>query len=179
VGKALILLGVAIGAGLLVYWLAGPHGTAPPGGSSQTAVAATPSARGASATDTASSTGHAAPSNLSTPIEPPRSPEQREREERERRRADYYAQLRREAGNALLAIRPSDDDPATLELYAGQDDPQNIAPLLNTALHANAYFYGFRHIRYYAPNPPQEVERYRLEAEANADPNGDWHTFQK
>lgn len=179
-GKALILAMVAIGVGLLVYWLAAPHLTAPAKTPSMEKSTPVPASTAMSPVN-AESAGirKPTPASSSVPIAPPRTPQQKESDETEARRAEFYDRLRRDAGNAFVTFRPAEEDAATLDIKAGQDDPANINPLINLVLRDNAYFYGFRHIRFYAPNPPQMVERYRLAAEANADAQGNWQTFQK
>jgi hypothetical protein len=179
-GKALILAVVAIGVGVLVYWLAGPRPVAPaktPAIEKSTPVPASNTMSPVNAESSGSRKPDVDPSPA--PIPPPRTPQQRESDATEARRAEFYDRLRRDAGNAFVTFRPAEEDAATLDIKAGQDDPANISPLINLVLRDNAYFYGFRHIRFYAPNPPQMVERYRLAAEANADAQGNWQTFQK
>jgi hypothetical protein len=179
VGKALILIGVAVGMGLLVYWLAAPRRPAP-ASTKQTAL--TPGAPPApTSTETAVQTVEPArpPDSEAGPITPPKSEQEKERESLESRRAPLYARLHQDLGAGLKAVRPSDDDAATLDLYSTQDAPGNTIALLNLALHTNVAYYGFRHIRFFAPNPPGSIELYRLDAEASVDSAGNWQTFKK
>jgi hypothetical protein len=182
-GKALILLAVAVGVGLLVYWLAAPRnavsGVAPhskasvgPGGSTTVPGDTTPVPGSAS--------DPAKPRDTSSgPIAPPLTAQEKERESLESRRAPLYRKLHQDLGDALKAVRPCDDDAATLDLYAAQDAPGNTIMLLNMALQTNVAYYGFRHIRFFAPNRPGAIELYRLDAEASADSSGNWQTFKK
>ena len=55
----------------------------------------------------------------------------------------------------------------------------DTAALLNVALRDDVGYYGFRHIRFFVVNGPGTVERYRLDAEANAGGHGNWQTFKK
>ena len=105
--------------------------------------------------------------------------EQREKGRRELRRATFYSELRRAAGANVADVRPSDVDAATLDLYSGGGEGGSSVSLINCAIGANAFNNGFRHLRVYLPNAPTSVEKYRLDAEANADRNGDWQTFEK
>jgi hypothetical protein len=176
VGKSLVLVGVALAAGLLVYWLASGRTSAPirPPASPIVAPQIGVSPRG--------SGGEQAPPGRDAntgPIEPPRSEQEKEHDTLESRRAPLYARLRQDLRGSLAAIRPSDEDAATLDLYAIQDAPENTMALLNLAIRDNVAYYGFRHILYYLPNPPMSIERYRLDAEANADRSGNWMTFKK
>jgi hypothetical protein len=179
VGKALILLGVAIGVGLLVYWLAAPHNAGRRG--LEPSVNSTGTAAGPSKADGSSESPDARRQRdaNSGPIAPPLTAQEKEREDLESRRAPLYSKLHQDLGQALKAVRPSDDDGATLDLYAAQDAPGNTIMLLNMALKTNVGYYGFRHIRFYAPKPPGAIELYRLDAEASADSAGNWQTFKK
>jgi hypothetical protein len=172
VAKAVILACVAVAAGLMVYWLAGPKAPAPSRGTS----AAPPSdSVGAGSTAAVPASGPPA----AGPIEPPRTEQQKEHDALESRRAPLYGRLHQDLGAALKAVRPADDDPAALELYAAPGVQVDTLTLLSQALRDNASYYGFRHIRIYAPNPPGSIELYRLDAEANADSTGNWQTFKK
>jgi hypothetical protein len=175
--RALVLVGVALAVGLLVYWLASGHivtrGAAP-----AKSNAGMPDSIGTrnvapAQQDLAASTAEHGP------IEPPKSAQARERETLESRRLPLYARLRQDLRGSLAAVRPSDDDAATLDLYAAQDTPGNTIALLNLALRDNVSYYGFNHIRFFAPNPAQSIERFRLDAEANSDRDGNWQTFKK
>jgi hypothetical protein len=173
--KAFVLAVVALLAGLLVYWLAGSHGAAP-----GRAVAPPASGTGLSSPGAPPGASSSAPPAVDTgPIAPPRTEQEKEHDALEQRRAPLYGRLHQSLGAALTAVQPSDDDPATLDLYAAQDLPGNTLSLLSLALQANVSYYGFRHIRFFAPNPPQSLERYRLDAEANSDGAGNWQTFKK
>jgi hypothetical protein len=95
------------------------------------------------------------------------------------RRRPLYGRLHQDLGAELAAVRASDDDGATLDLYAARDAPGNTLALMARTLQANVAYYGFRHIRFYAPNPAGAIEKFRLDAEANADSAGNWQTFKK
>jgi len=178
VGKTLILLGVAIGMGLLVYWLAAPRTSVPAPAAPPARTSDTPASPAASPNDAAQPVK---PRDTAGggPIAPPLTAEEKEHETLESRRAPLYGKLHKDLGAALKAVRPSDDDAATLDLYAAQDAPGNTIMLLNMALQTNVAYYGFRHIRFFAPNPPGAIELYRLDAEASADNAGNWQTFKK
>jgi hypothetical protein len=97
----------------------------------------------------------------------------------ETRRRPLYGLLHQNLGAQLVAVRPSDDDGATLDLYAARDAPGNTLTLLARVLRANVAYYGFRHIRFYVPNPASAIEKFRLDAEANCDSAGNWQIFKK
>jgi hypothetical protein len=177
VGKALVLVGVALAVGLLVYWLASGRTVAPRTTPSKVNGGATDST--GTARDTPAARDLPARPAEGGPIEPPKSAEEKERESLESRRLPLYARLREDLRGSLAAVRPSDDDAATLDLYAAQDAPGNTIAVLNLALRDNVSYYGFRHIRFFAPNPGDSIERYRLDAEANTNGDGNWQTFKK
>jgi len=193
VGKALVLAIVAVAVGMLVFWLARPrtvspdatrtgssrHGELNDSGLDHSGSASSPEsgagagkAGGGANSDSATRT----PASVG-PIEPPRTEQQKERDAIESRRMTLYGRLHQDLGAEVVAIRPSDDDAATLDLYAARD--VSTLALLSVALRANIAYYGFRHIRFFAPNPPQSIEKFRLDAEASADAAGNWQTFKK
>jgi len=172
--KVLIIAAVAVAVGLLVYWSARRHPIAPTG---------RPPSDSASRSGSAPS---AIPSELQRPdqsdngpIQPPRTDAEKERDALESRRAPLYARLHQDLGQSLLAVRPSDDDATTLDLYPAVDSQGSATAFLPVVLRANVAFYGFRHIRFFAANPAQSIERYRLDAEASSDASGNWNTFKK
>jgi hypothetical protein len=181
-GRALALLLVAVGTGLLVYWLAAPHflkpdraALAPPAWRSPETATPAPPETPASPTTAPPQQNSAPPA----PLEAPRSTEQKERDDLEAQRAPFYARLRQELGAYLVSARPADPDRATLELYAAADDAQVVPLLLRQGVQPDAYRYGFRRVYFYLPNRPGEVERYRLDTEATCDASGAWHAFRK
>jgi len=90
--------------------------------------------------------------NSPAPSTPPRTPQQREQDNREAQRGPFYASLRHNGDALLAAFQPASDDAATLELYAYRDDSQIVLQMVTLASRADAYHYGFRHIRLYLPN---------------------------
>lgn len=164
-GRGLVLIAVAVGTGLLIFWLAGPRYLSP-GGAASHPLAPT------DATAPPSGTGE-------TAIAPPRTPEQKEHDALEAKRAPFYSQLRQDLDALLTDVGPAADDQATLVLYAQKGDDQTVDDLLVQAVQPQAYKYGFRHVRFYLPNPPGEIEKYRFAAEADADDSSVWHTFRK
>lgn len=176
-GKWLVLVGVALIVGLLVYWLGAGHIGSP---KPPPAKKITPQKPTVTPEDGAASKGNSTGGGTdSGPIEPPRTSEEKERDRVESRRGVLYARLHQALGGSVTAVRPADEDPATLDLYAARDEPGTSLAMLNVALKADAGYYGFRHIRFYAPNPPQSIERYRLDAEASPDNTGTWQIFKK
>jgi len=174
VGKAVVLAVVAIAVGLLVYLLARPRPAAPQSERIATVAPANPIER-APATVGGTEQEPAA----TGPIAPPRTEQEKEHDAIEKRRETLYGRLHQDLGTALVAVRPSDDDASTLELYAANAAPDTASVLLNFAFRANVTYYGFRHIRFYLPNPAGSIERFRLDAEASTDPSGNWQMFKK
>lgn len=190
-GKVSALILTALGVGLLVYWLFAPRFTplnphsssAPTQGTKQAGTQVPETGRAEhSTTDLQRPTPQrldASSPQSRQSIEPPRSPQQREQDDLEAKRGPFYAALHQNGETLLAAFQPASDDPATLELYAVQNNNQTALQLLSLASRADAFHYGFRHIRIFLPNPPESVERYRLEAEATPDANGAWQAFRK
>jgi hypothetical protein len=182
-GKAPILLLIAVGTGLCLYWLIAPHVLV--ADRPKAAVSAPTPAPRKTSSDASSTpvvrTPPTVPSALpfDRPVEPPRTTEQREKEDIEARRGPYYSWIKRTLGDRLDGWQPAHDDPATLELYLMRNDPRMITRLLEVAVQPYARQYGFVHVRLFLPNPPGSVDRYRLYAEANPDENGAWHAFIK
>ncbi len=165
-GRALILLAVAIVTGWLVYsWMA-PRFLA---SDSKVTVSAPTS-------ESPPAEGAAAPLPA---LAPPRTPEQQTRDTLEAQRAPFYNQIRQRFGPQLADVRPDPEDGADLDLYAANDDPQLLPQLLSQTIQPDAIRYGFRHVRFFVPNPPDEAERYRLDAEVTSDDQGNWQTFRK
>ncbi len=178
-GKAMVLSLVALAVGLFVYWLARPRTVAPARERTTSTVPENPVPSGPNPPNPPNHASAPAAPPATGPIEPPRTEQEKEHDTLESRRAPLYGRLHQDFGAALVAVRPSDDDAATLDLYAAQDAPGNTLGLLNLALRANIAYYGFRHIRFYLPNPPQTIEKFRLDAEASVDSAGNWQTFKK
>ncbi len=174
-GKAAVLAVVAIAVGLLVYLLARPPAATPERMRVPASSPESPNPVSAPGVD-----GGAPGSPVTTgPIAPPRTDQEKERDSIESRRTTLYGRLHQDLGAAVVAIRPSDDDGSTLDLYAANDMPGNTLVLLNLAVRANVSYYGFRHIRFFVPNPPRSIEQFHLDAEASADSAGNWQTFKK
>ncbi|HZT40772.1 MAG TPA: hypothetical protein VFA07_01215 [Chthonomonadaceae bacterium] len=165
-GRALILLAVALGSGLLVFWLAAPRFLPSSGASAA-------SSRGSSGADSTSSNG------ASASIPAPLTAEQKQHNAIEAQRAPFYGRLRGQLGDLVSDARPAADDQATLLLYAQHGDEHAVDDLLAQAVQPDAFRYGFRHVRFYLPNPPGNLDKYRFAAEANADDNGVWQAFYK
>jgi hypothetical protein len=117
------------------------------------------------------------PSLSTDPIAPPRTEERRQQEQTEARRAPFYVLLRQNFAS-IAAVRPAADDPATLEIYANIDDPRVSMEIVRLAMVPNGSKYGFERVRFYLPNAPGSVDRYRLDAEATVDKQGVWNTFR-
>ena len=166
-GRAVLLALVVIGTALLVFWLAGLPRPAPISPSSSAPVETTASGSG---------TGSSEPS---LPLEAPRSHEQQERDALETRRRPFYSRLREEGGAYLSSCGPASDDADTLELSLAVDSDTLVDEFTALIARLNAYHYGFRHARFYLPNPPGIAERQRLAAEASPTDNGGWIAIRK
>lgn len=70
-------------------------------------------------------------------------------------------------------------EPATLDIYLARNDFRLVPVLMHEAIAPFAGRYGFQKARFYLPSPPEEVDRYRLEAEATLGSDGQWRTFRK
>src|SRR5262249_17878154 len=114
-----------------------------------------------------------------TNLAPPRTPEQRANDDLEAKRAPYYRWVREQAAGLVSDVRPADDDGSALVIYTTSDTPDIVSTLASDVIAPAAFQYGFRHVRFFVPNPPGSVSQYRYDAESNADPDGSWHTFHK
>lgn len=177
-GRVFLMIAVALAVGALVYWSLTQHGTAPthlpppvPGSPASGSTTTSPIAEASAPTSTVSTPD--------TALDPPRTPLQKEREALEQKRVVFYNAVQHNSNGLLRTSRAADDDQGTLEMFGGRPVSQDALSLLNVAFRLNAYRYGFRHMRFFAPNPPGEAERFHLEAEANSDNTGNWNTFRK
>ena len=118
-------------------------------------------------------------SSENAPIAPPRTEQQREQDSVESRRAAFYRQVREQTGDAIVSLKPKEEDRSTLDVIRSEDNPRNTTPLIDLIVRAGAFRNGFRHIRIMAPNPAGALERVRLEAEANSNDDGNWFSFRK
>jgi hypothetical protein len=185
-GKAFGIFLIAVASGLLIYWAVAPlllPSAAHPASNPVIPVPAgspDPTAQPASTTiPTAPNSPAPLPAPAPGEMEAPRTPEQKEVDAREAKRRAYYEWVKRTAADRVSDVTPATDDAATLVLYTRYDSPDLAATLANDVILPYAYGYGFRHVRYFVPNPPGSVERYRYDAESNADADGSWHTFKK
>ncbi len=113
-------------------------------------------------------------------LAPPKTDEQRAIEDYERQRAPFYTFLRDRCGKLVIEGKPALDDRSVLTLYCTRTDNAIITDILKQIVQPYAYSYGFRHIRFYLPNPQGSVERYHLAAEANWDEQTrTWQAFYK
>ena len=112
-------------------------------------------------------------------IAPPQTASQREADDIEVRRAPYYRWLHSKFGDVLSAQQSSSADAATLDLYTTQADPSLVLSLLGQAGQPYADQYGFNHVRFFMPNAPGSVERYRFAAEASPSADRRWKAFEK
>jgi hypothetical protein len=191
-GRALGLLLIVVASGLFIYYFVMPlfvasaARTAPPA----PPPATSPSPQVNPVSETTKATVSSAPplargaQDATAPapdgaLAAPRTSEQRAQDDLEAQRAPYYRWLREQAGNRLAEVALADDDRATLILYASVDSPDIVTSLMSDVILPAAYRYGFRHVRFYLPNPPGSVSQYRFDAESTADADGNWHTFHK
>lgn len=176
-GRALLVLMVAIGTALVVFWLAAPRllstkDVDSPAHSQEILRPESPPAPAATA-------AAAEPDASTEPgIAPPLTREEREYADIEARRAPFYDSLRRNY-SFITVLRPAPGDQTTIEVYLNQTDTQLVPTLVYDAIAPYAKRYGFRRARFYMPNPPGSVERYRLDSEATQDSGGGWNTFRK
>ena len=181
-GRMLMLIVIAGSTCALVLWLVAPRllpsGNSPaasaPAYSGQTAPSSPQPPR---AEYMASSTQHPAPSLLPN-LAPVQTPEQNAVKEYEAQRTPFYDLLRRQCGDLVVEGRPAQEDRSILVLYATRHDGSIVTDLLARVVNPYAYAYGFRHVRFYLPNPRGSVEHYQLAAEASSDGNGRWQAFQ-
>jgi hypothetical protein len=176
-GRAFLVLIVAIGTALVVFWLLAPRLL-----SSREADAAPRETRTADASDSSTSSSDSSTSSRSgstdSTITPPLNPEDREYEAVEKQRAPFYTWVRQNFA-AVTAIRPDPGDQATLQIYIAQNDPQIVTALVHDVVAPYGKRYGFRRARFFLPNPPGNVDRYRLDSESTPDSGGVWNTFRK
>ena len=180
-GKTLGLLLIVIASGLLIYWIVGPVllPTASQLPSQTASPTHVPAVTGSpEVADPGSGAPNATVSPLA-PLAPPRTPQQQATDELEARRAPYYEWIRRVAGDRVSDVTVADDDRATLVLTARADTPDMVTSLAHDVVYPYAFQYGFRHVRFYVPNAPGSVERYRFDAEANCDKANHWNVFKK
>ncbi len=119
------------------------------------------------------------PSTRALPnLAPVQTPEQKAVNDYEAQRAPFYTLLRQQCGDIVIEGRPALEDRSILVLYATRRDNTIITDLLTRVVNPYAYAYGFRHVRFYLPNPRGSIEHYQLAAEANSDGNGHWQAFQ-
>jgi hypothetical protein len=173
-GQTVVFLLVFCAAALLLYLAAAPH-LLPPA-TSPTAPVLPPTADTEPPVNGAPS---AAPTLPTAPIAPPRTAAQRAADDIEVRRAPYYRWLHTKFGEILAAQQAGASDSATLDLYTTRADPSLVLSLLGQAVQPYADRYGFNHVRFFMPNPPGNVERYRFAAEASPGADGSWKAFEK
>lgn len=194
-GRAIVLVLVAAGCGLLVYMIAAPRlldrsdpqSALPPAARTPASIETPDSSQVPASPRAAASrsftpnrrTSLPIPSPPSSALDPPRSEAQQRLEDLELLRAGFYSRLRAYAGTLLHHTQPSTADPATLEIYATGDDERMLADLLRDVTAADAYRAGFRHILFYFPDRAETPGRFRLEAEAVPDNPGSWRAFRK
>ena len=119
------------------------------------------------------------PSTSNLPnLAPMQTSEQKVISDYEAQRAPFYDILHRQCGDIVVEGRPALEDRSILVLYATRRDATIVTELLTRVVNPYAYAYGFRHVRFYLPNPRGSVEHYQLAAEANSDGNGHWQAFQ-
>jgi hypothetical protein len=172
-GQTVVLLCVFVGTALLLYFVAAPHFLPP-------AVApTTPVLPPVSEVHSPDVIDPGSPAFPHGPIAAPRSAPQREADDLEARRAPYYRWLHTKFGDALSAQQASSADAATLDLYTTRSDSSLVLFLLGQAVQPYADRYGFNHVRFFQPNPPGEIERYRFDAEASPSSDGSWKAFTK
>ncbi len=180
-GRLLMLIVVAGCTCALVLWLIAPRlfptnsATAP---NASTQGTATPlNSQPSTINSIPPSTLNSQPSTLPN-IAPVQTPEQKAINDYEAQRAPFYDILRRQCGDIVVEGRPALEDRSILVLYATRRDATIVTDLLTRVVNPYAYAYGFRHVRFYLPNPRGSIEHYQLAAEANSDGNGHWQAFQ-
>jgi len=188
-GRTLGLVLIVVASGLLIYWFVVPLFVAPPTPPAQTAMkVSTPPTDSPNAASTitralpsspAESGQNASAAPAGPALAAPRTSEQREQDDVEAKRAPYYRWLREQAGDRVTDVRLADDDRATLVLYTSIDNPQIVPSLVRDVILPDAYRFGFRHVRFFVPNPAGSVSQYRFDAESDADADGNWTTFHK
>lgn len=185
-GRALLVIVIAACTCLLVLWLAAPHPLSPaapaPPGCAPSPVPVNSATAVTSSNALPPITAIGVPGNGSAAlpnIAPLVSPEQKAMEEYEAQRAPFYAYLRDKCASLVTDGRPSQEDRSLLVLYTARNDAAIVTDILTQIVTPYAYSYGFRHVRFYLPNPPGSVERYRLAAEAQAASPNNWQAFQR
>ncbi len=190
--KATLFILIAVAAGLLVYLLASPKfthvdssrvqqqqgntatstETQPLGDSHLSAEA--PQARLHS--DSADVTVDTAPT-----IDVPLTSEQRSQENLELRRSPLYEWIRSNTLGILVGWQPSSADPATLDLYMSRADSyaSQMSLCMDNLVAHYATKYGFNHVRFFAPNPPTDIDQWHVDSEATPDANGKWNLYKK
>ena len=186
-GRTLMALVIAACTCLLVLRFVAPRLLSP--GSASPSAPSPPSGMGASSSSSSSSpsatsalppiTAIGSPGGNGPNLAPPQTPEQKALADYEAQRAPLYAFLREKCGRLIVEGRPALDDRSILSLYTTRSDDHIVTDILAQAVQPYVYGYGFRHVRFYLPNPSGSVERYHLAAEANADERGNWQAFQK
>jgi len=181
-GKILGLLLIAIASALLIYWIVVPslvptlnrqmpQASAPAGVPGQSPASSLPGIP--------QSNIPAAEPSAQTSLAPPRTPEQQAVDDLEAKRKPYYDWVWHTAGGLVAEVAPADDDRSTLVIYTRQDTPDIVTTLARDVVFPYAFQYGFRHIRFFIPNPPDMVERYRFDSEANRGDDNKWNLFKK
>ena len=182
----LVFVIVAVGTCALVLWAVSKRPAQPPANSQPSAVTPASTEKIGVKPSDAPTSGKApeqpvvsqSPSE-STPIAPPRTEQQKEQDNVESRRTAFYRQSREQAGDEIESMRPKEEERSTLDVTRSEANPKNLLPLIDLLVRTGAYRNGFRHIRIFAPNPAGTLDRVRLEAEANANEDGNWFTFRK
>ncbi len=185
-GRALLVIIIAGCTCLLILWLVAPRLLSPASpalpGSAPSSVPVNAASPVASANTLPPITATGVPGNGSAAlpsIAPLVSPEQKAMEEYEAQRAPFYNYLRDKCAGLVTDGRPSQEDRSLLVLYTARNDSTIVTDILTQIVTPYAYSYGFRHVRFYLPNPPGGVERYRLAAEAQAASPSNWQAFQR
>ncbi len=181
-GRAFVLALVMLASGLLLYWLLAPRfltpatpsgpQVAPPTADASIPGGTSPNVPGGSTTTPGTSV------NTAPAVETPRSPAQRSSDDREAKRGPFYGWIRENFSKVLVGWQPDPRDPATLELYTANDDPQLSTQLLASLVQPYAAHYGFNHVMFYLPNSSSNVDHFRLDAEATF-ANNTWQLFRK
>jgi len=111
-------------------------------------------------------------------LESPRPREEEVREEFSRRRLPFYRFLRANYGKVVehFGVTQGLD---TLDLVVNRTDEETLRTIISMAVGPSAKEYGFRKVRFLAPNPPGSVDPLTLVAESTVDDTGHWNTFKK
>lgn len=170
-GQTVVFLFVFVAVALLCLFVAAPH--VRPSNPAVSASAPLPSV------SEPANPFNTSPALPDAAISVPRTASQREADGIEARRAPYYRWLRAKFGDVLSAQQAGSADAATLDLTMNRADPSLVLALLGQAVQPYAARYGFSHVRFFQPNPPGDLERYRFAAEAAPGPDGSWRAFEK